>query len=233
MQGFLVVASRYYAYYEAAHGLIDSILDNYPEANIALFAHKEWTGGDSRCDDLYLVHDVPNHSRAKLWALPKTPFETTVYLDVDTYVCHEDVKDMFDLNGNDLMFSNIRPYAGKIAKFDGGEMILNGGVFTYNNTQNTLQFMQDWFDYYDKQINNKWWPEGIGPKEKLYGWDQFTLWWLLQGPYKDSIKLGIYNDDARFNFVRVYRDDECEGEIVVWHYTIPEMELMHNERNIN
>jgi len=228
--GFILVASRYYAYYDACHRLIDSILDNYPEANIALFAHDEWTKDDPRCDDLYMVHDVPNHNRAKLWALPQTPFDTTVYLDADTYVCHEDVQTMFDLNGNNLMFTNIRPYAGKITKFEGGEMTLNGGVFAYDSEPNTLHFMQEWFDYYDKQINNTWWPEGIEPKEKLYGWDQFTLWWLLKNRI---IKLGIYKDDARFNFVRVYKEDECKGDIVIWHYTIPEIELFLDERNIN
>ena len=38
------------------------------------------------------------------------------------YVQHEDVSKMFDFD-SDLVFTNIRPYAGKIAKFVGGEMV--------------------------------------------------------------------------------------------------------------
>jgi hypothetical protein len=229
-KGFVLVASRFYAYYDAAHNLIESILDHYPEADIALFAHDEWTKDDPRCDKLYMVHDAINHVRAKLWALPQTPFETTVYLDVDTYVCHDDITDMFELNGNDMMFTNIRKYAGKISKFDGGELTLHGGAFAYNSTPSTLEFMNDWYYMYDRQIKDKWWPKNIGPKDQLVMWDQFTLWFLVK---TTDIKVGIYKDDARYNFIRTYRENECEGEIVVWHYSIPNTELLLDERNIN
>ncbi len=220
MNGFIIVASLNKAYYETAHFLIVSILDHMPEANICLFAHREWTEGDKRCDDLLYVKDCPRHVRSKLWALSRSPFDTTVYLDCDTWVQHEDVSKMFDLKGNDMMFTNIRPYAGKIAKFVGGEMILHGGVFAYD-TKRCKKFLEDWWEYYWKQRRDEWWPEGCHPKKKLVSWDQFTLWWLLENEYKDQIKVGIYEDDARFNFVYIYKEDECEGEIVVWHYTIP------------
>jgi len=225
MNGFIIVASLNKAFYEAAHNLIDSLLDHLPDANIALFAHDEWTKGDSRCDDLYLVHDCPKHIRSKLWALPKSPFDTTVYLDADTLVCHDDITDMFELKGNDMMFTNIRSYAGKIDKFIGGQMILHGGVFTYD-TKKCTPFLEDWFDLYQKQIKDEWWPdEDIKPKHQLKGWDQFTLWWLSEYKYKDDIKIGIYDDDARYNYVYVYKDNECKGEIVVWHYTVPRSQI--------
>ena len=229
--GFLIVASRRYSYYVAAHQLIDSLLDNMPDAKIALFAHDEWTKDDDRCDKLYLVKDCPGHKRAKLWALPQTPFDKTVYIDADCYVCHEDVENMFDFDSH-LIFTNIRPYAGKVAKFIGGEMVLHGGVFGYQSDPNTIEFMQDWWEYYEKQADGTWWPsDDIGPKEKLEPWDQFTLWWLVNYKYKDKIKIAIYNDDARYNFVHIYKEDECEGEIIVWHYTIPGDHL-RDERNI-
>ena len=226
--GFIIVASLKYCYYEAAHRLIDSLLDYYPEANIALFAHDEWTKDDDRCKDLYLVHDVPKHHRAKLWALDKTPFDKTVYLDCDTTVCHEDVSKMFNFE-SDLAFTNIRSYAGKIAKFVGGEMVLHGGVFGYQSNERTLNFMTEWYTKYHEQITNKWWPEGVSPKERLSPWDQFTLWWLTNNR---DISFEIYPDDARFNFVYIYNDNEIKDDVVIWHYTIPEVELNH-ERNIN
>jgi hypothetical protein len=226
--GFIIVASLKYCFYEAAHRLIDSLLDYYPEANIALFAHDEWTHNDPRCSDLYMVHDVPKHHRAKLWALNKTPFNKTVYLDADTSVCHDDIIKMFDFDSQ-LSFTNIRSYAGKITKFVGGEMTLHGGVFGYDSQPETLQFMRDWYDLYVKQVSGKWWPKGVSPRERLKPWDQFTLWFLVE---TTDINVTIYPDDARFNFVHIYNKDECKEEIVVWHYTIPEKELI-NERNIN
>jgi hypothetical protein len=228
--GFIIVASQFYEYYEAAHMLIDSLLDYMPEANIALFAHEQWTKSDSRCDDLYMVHDCPNHVRAKLWALPKTPFDKTVYLDADTFVEHEDVSKMFDFD-SDLVFTNIRPYAGKIAKFIGGEMVLHGGVFGYKSTPRVLEFMEDWWQYYDKQRKGTWWPEGVEPKHRLVSWDQLTLWWLTENTYSD-LDISIYEDDARWNFVYIYKDDECKGPIVVWHYTI-QLKNPKDERSLN
>ena len=199
--------------------LIDSLFDFMPEANIALFAHNEWTKDDPRCDNLYMVHDCPNHVRAKLWALPKTPFDKTIYLDADTCVMHEDVSKMFDFD-SDLIFTNIRPYAGKIAKFIGGEMVLHGGVFGYKSTPRILEFMEEWWQLYNRQRNGTWWPEGVSPKERLVTWDQLTLWWLTENTYS-YLDISIYKDDARFNFVYLYKEDECEGEIVIWHYTLP------------
>ena len=199
--------------------LIDSLFDFMPEANIALFAHNEWTKNDPRCDNLYMVHDCPNHVRAKLWALSKTPFDKTVYLDADTCVMHEDVSKMFDFD-SDMIFTNIRPYAGKIAKFIGGEMVLHGGVFGYKSTPRILEFMEEWWQLYNRQRNGTWWPEGVAPKERLVTWDQLTLWWLTENTYSD-LDISIYKDDARFNFVYLYKEDECEDEIVIWHYTLP------------
>jgi|TARA_B100000959_G_scaffold34553_2_gene32862 hypothetical protein len=216
--GFIIIASQFYEYYEAAHMLIDSLLDYMPEANIALFAHDEWTKDDPRCEDLYMVHNVLSHTRAKLWALSKTPFDKTVYLDADTCVMHEDVSKMFDFD-SDLIFTNIRPYAGKIAKFIGGEMVLHGGVFGYQSTPKVLKFMDRWWELYHKQRKGTWWP-GVEPKERLVTWDQLTLWWLTENEYSD-LNINIYEDDARFNFVHLYKEDECEGEIVIWHYTLP------------
>jgi len=229
MNGYIIVASCNKAYYESAHQLIDSLFDNDPDAKIALFTHKEWFEGDDRCDGLYLVKDCPKHKRAKLWALPQSPFDTTVYLDADAFVVHEDVTLMFDLKDNDMMFTNIRSYSGAIDKFIGGQMVLHGGAFTYD-TKRCKKFLDEWWRLFQLQINNKWWPKGIEPKHRLNGWDQFPLWWLTENNY-DDIKIGIYEDDARFNFIRNYKEDECEGEIVVWHYTIPRtyMALFNSE----
>ena len=231
-KGIIIVASRRYCYYEAAHRLIDSIYDVWPEANIALFAHDEWTVDDERCDDLYLVKDCPAHKRAKLWALPQTPFETTLYIDADCYVVHEDIHDLFEFDGH-MGFTNIRSYAGAIAKFIGGEMTLHGGVFAYDDSDTTMEFLKDWWEYHEKQCAREWWPEEQkSQQEQLIHWDQFTLWWLLENKWKDKLKVFIYKDDARYNYIHVYRDGECEGEMVISHYTIPGREIEH-ERNID
>ena len=79
--------------------------------------------------------------------------------------------------------------------------------------------MDRWWELYHKQRKGTWWP-GVEPKERLVTWDQLTLWWLTENEYSD-LNINIYEDDARFNFVHLYKEDECEGEIVIWHYTLP------------
>ena len=146
--GYLLVASVDKQYYEAAIKLAESILDFDPRAKIALFTHTEWIENDERVQRLFYHIDgtAPNSIRAKLWALPQTPFETTLYIDVDAVVQHEDISTVFDLLGdNDILFTRNRPYNAKITKLsDNEEMIYHCGLFLYNNKPNTLKLMKMW-----------------------------------------------------------------------------------------
>ena len=124
--------------------------------------------------------DVPNNKRAKLWALSRTPYDTTVYLDADTEIQHEDICLLFDQfkNDADIMLTKIRPYAAKISEFPGGSLTDHCGVFVYKKNDKTIQFMEEWYDRYLKQDSGEWqWDTNLYPEE-LRPWDQWTYWWL-------------------------------------------------------
>jgi hypothetical protein len=115
-KGFMLVASFSKPYYDAAVMCADSIKDFYPEAKIAIYTHKDWFQEEHRhlFDHVHL--EVPVHVRAKLWALTKTPYDITAYIDADIYCQHEDVRHMFDEidDEHDMAMTCNRPYNAKV-----------------------------------------------------------------------------------------------------------------------
>lgn len=224
-KGFLIVASMSKAYYDAAILLAISIHDFYPDAKIAFFTHPEFMRDQDRYLFDYINLDIPKDIRAKLWALDKTPYDITLYMDADTEVQHDDFVTVFDqLGKNDILFTRVRLYSGRVQYFTVGDsdkefLPYHGGLFLYRKTKNMLQFMREWYINYKKQRTSPWpYPEY---PEVLKPWDQFTIYRMLREEWKGKIKVGIFEDDARWNFVRNYRKDETDKPIIVWHYTIP------------
>ena len=220
--GYLYVATVKKAYYDAAVSSARSLLDFYPEAKITLFTHDEWVDDEAReIFEHIFTDDVPVHIRAKLWALSKSPYDLTLYLDCDTLIEHEDISEVFDMLGdNDILFTRNRSYNSKITKLaDGQEMIYHCGLFVYR-TSTTKQLMDSWYDWYLEQRTPSWDPTPY--PEEVRPWDTFTMWNLLTNGNFD-VKVGEFpSPDARWNYVIGYRDDELQGtERVVFHYTIP------------
>ena len=118
--GFLYVGSLTKPYYDAAVMSAESIKDYWPEAKIMLFTHEDWVQEprDSRIFDK-IITGVPAHCRAKLWALEKTIFDKTCYMDADTYCEHEDIKHIFDElpDSYDMVMTTNRPYNAKVVYF--------------------------------------------------------------------------------------------------------------------
>jgi len=224
-KGFLLVASISSAFYDAGIRLAVSIKDHYPDARITLFTHKDFV----KDKDRYLFENihtgVPVHTRAKLYALDKSPYDITLYMDCDTEVWHEDIKDIFELLGdNDIALTEIREYSGKGTAVNNTEkMKYHCGLFLYRNTEKVRAFMKKWWDDYLIQIHSKVWP---WPKytERMKPWDQFTFWRLCKENQFD-IKVATLPDDARWNFVYNYNDNETDKPIVVHHYTIPKEKI--------
>lgn len=228
--GYLLVASVNKAYYDAALRCAESLLDFYPEAKITLFTHEEWVCDYAHELFEYVITDgVPNHIRAKLWALSKSPYDVTLYLDCDTVIQHEDISEVFDFLGeNDILFTRNRPYNAKITKLsETEEMIYHCGLFLYN-TATTKQLMDSWYEWYLEQRTPSWDPTPY--PEKVRPWDTFTMWNLLTNG-KFDVKVGEFpSPDARWNFVNGYYEDELQGtDVVVYHYTFPKGERENGE----
>ena len=222
--GFVYVASLRRGYYRAAKNSALSLLDYWPDAKITLFTHPEWIEpGDEEIFENIITDGVPYHKRAKLWALDKTPYDLTVYMDCDTEVQHDDIRKIFEQipDDVDVIFTANRPYNAALTKLsETEEMTEHCGLFVYRNNEQTLKLMSAWWGEYCKQ-NEPGYDRQQYPKEALQ-WDTFTMWRLLT--YGDmGVKTGRFPDpDAKWNFVIGYKQEELQGqEIVIYHYTLP------------
>lgn len=219
-KGIILVASMSAAYYKAAVRCAISIKDHYPDAKITLFTHQDFIDERDRCFFENVIVNIPFHSRAKLWALDKTPYDLTLYLDCDTEIMHEDISQIFDyLGDSDIALTNIREYAGKGTKINDTEnMSYHCGMFLYRKTEKTMKFVRKWWEDYLIQTTSKTWPY---PEydSKMRPWDQFTFWRLLKE--NSSVKVSVLPDDARWNFIWVYKESETDKPVVIFHYTIP------------
>ena len=229
MNGYLYVATRSYKFYLSACYSAESLKDYYPDANITLFTHKEWVDVKAHAFDNIVTEDVPNSVRAKMWGMARTPYENTLYIDADTEICHSDIKNVFDHqdSDHDLVMTEVRKYAHAITEFPGGKFKWHCGICLYNNKPKTIEFMQAWYDMWQKQrsqITNKTWDldNKLFPKNKLVHWDTWGFWRLLNLEGWDKhIKVKGFNDNhARWNFHNL-KQEELEGsEIVILHHTL-------------
>ena len=222
--GFVYVASLRRGYYRAAKNSALSLLDFWPDAKITLFTHAEWVEEDDyQIFENIITDDVPYHKRAKLWALDKTPYDLTVYMDCDTEVQHEDIQKIFEQipDDVDILFTANRPYNAALTRLSASEeMTEHCGLFVYRNNSQTLELMRAWWGEYCKQ-NEPGYDRKHYSKEAMQ-WDTFTMWRLLK--YGNmGVRTGRFPDpDARWNFVIGYKQEELQGqEIVIYHYTIP------------
>lgn len=223
--GFLIVASCFPEYVQAAEIAGGSIKDYYPEAHVTLFVPEHlYHKGLEDIFDLVVTDNVPDHTRTKLWALSRTPYSNlTAYIDADMECVHDDVASIWDQisEDTDILITKIRPYNGKIAKWANGEMVYHGGFFLYRNNERTMEFMKRWWTDYEKQRAEPW-PWGETHPIALRPWDQFTFW-KLQNIDKLPICVGVFNDDARWNFVNGYLLNETKSPIIFYHHTVPKM----------
>lgn len=227
-KGFIIVASKKHAFYRYAKLLAESVRDFWPEANITFFTERDWVQEeDYELFDIIIKDDVPSHIRTKLWALNKTPYDITCYLDADMMCMHEDIVNVFDQlpDDKDIVFTKNRPYNAKLTKLSNTEeMTCHCGFFIYRKTLAMMDLMGAWWTEYLKQ----WEPDydiAHYPKDAIK-WDTFTMWRLLTYGGHDINWGYIKEPDARWNFINGYTPDELKGtEIVLYHHTIPKEEL--------
>lgn len=229
-KGYVIVASRTRAFYALAINLMESIRDFYPDANICFFTEQRFLDGREKVASQVELCD--SHKRAKLLGMAKSPYDITFYIDADTECEHEDIKTIFDeLGDHDIMFTGLpedRHYTYAEVFFPGGYFKLCGGVCLYDFRKPLVkEFMKDWYDLTVKQYAGTWWPRKADGSEDLYNypaslkrWDQFPLWWLTnKEPKYESLKVGVLEDDARWNFYSKYKYKHNHKPVVIRHYS--------------
>lgn len=120
-KGYLYAATCSRAYYEAMVMSIESLKDEIPDAQVAVFTHADWVEDQHKHLFDHLFTPVPVHIRTKLWALDKTPFDLTMYVDADSFVESPELQeplDMLEENPDvDVYMSENRPYNAKVVYF--------------------------------------------------------------------------------------------------------------------
>lgn len=215
-KGFVIVASRNSNFYIYATNLAESIKDFYPEAQITLVTEERFI--DERADVADTIIHCDDHYRAKLWGMAQTPYDITMYVDADMDCEHEDIMTVWDnMKDYDMVFHELTKerekfYAVRYFDYQGRREMytLCGGVCLYRSSNPLVrEFMEDWFELFNKQQNNMWKPDGFDDEQwrrDLKHFDQTTLWWLVNkvDKYKD-LKIGFFDDDIRWNYFTQYQ----------------------------
>ena len=228
VNGFLITAACSTEYYKAAINCAQSILDFFPEAKIMICTEHALFQEEHRY--LFDVVDLssPRHMRGKLYALDRSPYDITAYIDADCEIRHDDISTIFDqLGDSDIMMTRIRNYSGAqiaINKYD--DLTWHCGVFLYNSKPLTRNMMSDWwleFLYQSTLMASKSsWPW----KDDDYHmgrWDQYTFYRLYSSEKYANVKLEVFpGEDARWNFVNNYFETELSNmdNLVIYHYTL-------------
>jgi hypothetical protein len=222
--GFLIVASVKQKFVEAGISCADSIREYAPDASITFATEKRFVTDEIHdlCD--IVLDDAPNHKRAKLWALPKTPYERTFYIDADCEVRSNRITEAFDLLGDDdIMLTKIREYAAAYVHFPGGSLVDHCGLFVYNSKPQTINFMHKWWETYEMQCESWPWDEELYPSKHLREWDQWSYWWLMNKT-EHAIKHSYFPEpDCIWNWVNTYqasREKIDIADVIIWHHTI-------------
>lgn len=222
--GFVIIATIHKQYLTSAVLLAESIRDYLPQANITLYTTPDLIR-DTNVDvfSSVVTEGVPDDRRAKLWALSRTPYDITAYLDADTVVVHEQIQTIFDqLGDRDLLFTKIRPYNSNPKGFlEDPRYQHHGGVFVYRKTTNTIKFMEEWWRRWNEtRATIEFRKHYPNIPDKMKEWDQFYLFYIIHET-SHGLNIGFFEDDARWNFVRGYVRSELNGKPpIIEHYTI-------------
>jgi len=195
--GFIYIASLDKLFYELSLLSCESLKDFYPEANVTLFTHRAFI--DERCKIFdKVIYDIPVHNRAKMWCMARTPYENTLYNDVDTIICHSDIRNIHDhLDECDMFFGGHLNYTVADRKWEfidkKGNIPIqyHGSLCGYRKEELSINFMQTWFDQYILQTSSPWKYNFAHREWKNF--DMFTLWRITSKLYREFDRFNELN----------------------------------------
>lgn len=228
--GFVIVASSNKKFLHFAQFLALSLKDNI-DCSITLFTQDTWK--DDPDNDIFdnIIGGAPSSPRAKLWALDKTPYDITCYLDADMVCYSENASSVFDLLGdNDIVFGKIEERcAAKIWwKRKEGFSVPHGGMFVWKNNEKMKSFMKQWWENWKTHQICKWrWGNKYDYRSAKF-WDQFSLQIMLLDKedqwYRPDIKWSWIKDHHIWNWIYAYdnlkdlNDRYKNNNIIFYHY---------------
>lgn len=127
----------------------------HPDANIAFISDRD---PDSEVVDEFVPIEDPAHShRDKVANIGRTPYEKTVFLDSDTYVCSDisdlfTVLDEFDFAASHDSGRRRELYVDDEVTVNAPETfpMVNSGVMAFRNTAAVRELFETWAEIYDR-----------------------------------------------------------------------------------
>lgn len=139
-------------YIEEATISAQSVKDHMPDVSISIITHLE-TDKDI-FDEVITVENTYDDYGMSLIRPDMMPYERTLYLDTDTYIC-KSINGAFDiLDHVDLAFANA-PNDRSVQGVPEPWTEYNTGVIAYKNNAKTKQFFRSWEQLYEKWRDNK------------------------------------------------------------------------------
>ena len=235
--GFLYVASLNRKYYHYAVYSATTMRDVYPDANICLFTHKDFVDKDA---DVFntVITNIPIYYRTKMWAMARSPYERTIYIDADSSIVSRKIRNMHSLLDDcDMFFGPTTDYTcADIAwSYMDKNMTIpttyHGAVCGYNKNNLTLEFHQTWYDEYIKQICDPGWPYERVHDKKWKIFDMFTLWRMTSGRYSefDRFKqINIKMIDKKYTSTSCHMEKDRKDAVILQidNSTWPKIDFM-------
>lgn len=114
-------------------------------------------------DQLIPIKSCGDGFKDKVINMARSPYDCTLFLDTDTYVCGN-IKEMFDLLLNfdlalahDHLVRQVYPMAGVPTCFPE----FNSGVFLFRKTSEVVNFFDNWLDFFEKDKINVSQAQGV------------------------------------------------------------------------
>lgn len=171
-----------------------------PGIPITLFTGLKDTHG---CfDDVVLLENPANGIGDKIGCMGNSPYDYTLYLDADTYVC-ADVAELFDLlQSCDMALAHafnrvVYPIDGIPDSFTG----FNSGVMVYRRNPRTKRFFADWARAYAE----------LAERHNLAHRNEPSLRLVL---YHSDLKLGVLS--MEYN-CRLHQMGHLQGQAKILH----------------
>lgn len=117
------------------------------------------------------------HRLSRIDSLISTPYDRTLYLDSDTYICGDiksifDLLDRFDIAGLPIPFTRHDKNENEISGFESEIPVTyewtNAGILLFKNTSRVRDLFSDWRNLYKKYASESYAMDQIYLREVLY-----------------------------------------------------------------
>lgn len=189
-------------YVDEARVSAASLKNHHPDLPVTLFT--EHPVDNPLFDHVEIINSCGNGLRDRTLCLMQSPYEQTLFLDSDTYIC-DDISDLFDLLDRFDMAATHAPNR-RNAEHDGVPASFpqfNLGVWIFRKTPQMDQLFAEWLRLYDEESQN---------------WDA-----RIKHLTQPTFRIAVYHSNIRFTNLtpeyncRYYDSGYLEGKVKILH----------------